>query len=162
MLVVGETTGCASAAQSTPPPVVIGPAASQPPPPAAGATPTTEPKQGDEPPITWERSEPEAKERARREQRPMIVFLRADWAAAALELERAVWADPAVRRAARRFVTVKIDVTAAQADAEFWSQRYGARGIPTTVLLDGEGTKVFTLHGAFAVEELLRALKQID
>jgi len=92
----------------------------------------------------------------------MIVFLRADWSAASLELERAVWTDPAVRRAARRFVAVRVDVTDTQADAEYWSQRYFARGIPTTVLVDAEGKTVATLHGAFPIEELLRALKQVD
>jgi thiol:disulfide interchange protein len=119
-------------------------------------------KQRDEAPLAWEHDEPEARERARRQHLPLLVYLRAEWSVASLELERGIWSDPAVRRAARRFVAVKIDVSDAEADAEFWARRYGARGVPTTVLVDGEGRTAATLHGAFTAEELLRALEQVD
>ena len=161
LAVSASTIGACAGPAAAPAPVVIRATAGAPPSRSEPAAPASD-KERDEAPLAWERSEPEARQRAVREQRPMIVFLRADWSAASLELERAVWTDPAVRRAARRFVSVRIDVTDTQADAEYWSQRYSARGIPTTVVVDAEGKTVTTLHGAFPIEELLRALKQVD
>lgn len=89
----------------------------------------------------------------------MLVYLRAEWSAASLALEREIWTDPGVVRAARGFVDLKVDVSSAEGDAELLARFYDARTIPTTVVLDAEGTRVATLVGRFGRDELLVAMR---
>jgi len=112
--------------------------------------------------LVWETSVSEAQARARRQRRPMLVYLRADWSAAALELDRGVWSDPRVLRAARGFVALKLDLSAAEGDAELYAQHFGVRAVPTTVVLDAAGKQVGMLAGAFEAEDLLPVLAKAD
>ncbi len=110
-------------------------------------------------PIAWETSEPAARERARRSGRPLIVWVRADWAVAALEMERTSWADPRVAAAARPFVALRLDVSEAEGDAERYAERYQVTGLPTTVLVDARGVRVAGLVGYQDGERLASALR---
>jgi thiol:disulfide interchange protein len=109
-------------------------------------------------PIAWETSEPDARERARRAGLPMIVWARAEWAAAAVRMEREVWSDPRVEKAARPFVALRLDLTAAEGDAERYAERYEITGMPFTVLLDARGRRVASLFGYQDVDKVVAAL----
>jgi len=109
--------------------------------------------------IAWETDEPTARQRARREGLPMLVWVRADWATAALEMERKAWSDPRVMAEARRFVALKLDVTAAEGDAELYAERYGVTMMPETVLFDASGRKAGSVRGATGADELLKAMR---
>jgi thiol:disulfide interchange protein len=122
---------------------------------SSGTTPAAPPK------IAWETSEPAARQRAMRAGMPMIVWGRADWAAAALEMERKVWTDPEVALAARPFVALRLDLTAAEGDAELYAQHYGIRAMPTTVLVDGSGVRAAVLEGHVDAAKLVAALKKV-
>jgi thiol:disulfide interchange protein len=112
------------------------------------------------PPIAWETSEPDAKAKAKRSGRPMIVYLRAAWAVASIQMENEVWSDARVIRAGRRFVPLMIDVTAAEGDAELYAVRYAIPTVPATVVLDSSGARVALLPGLVKVEALLSALEK--
>lgn len=112
--------------------------------------------------IAWETSEPEARARAHRQGLPMLVFAFAAWAAGSAEMDRAVWSDPNVVAVAARFVALRLDLTAAEGDAEGYAQRYGVVAVPETVVLDGEGRVVDRASGVANVERVLAALRKAD
>jgi thiol:disulfide interchange protein len=155
--------GCGAAAEA-PVLVTIAPAPAPPAgPPAAPARGAPEkrasPATGS---VVWERAEFDARARARREGRPLLVYLRADWSAGSLWMEREVWSDARVASAARAFVALALDVTSAEGDAELYAQRYGANKLPTVALFDREGRRVASLSGEQPVEALLAALSAAD
>ncbi|MFO0760638.1 MAG: thioredoxin family protein [Byssovorax sp.] len=141
MAIPGESPGLA---------VVPGPSASAP-------DPSTN---KDAPPIAWLDSEPEARARARAGGRPLLVVFTAAWAVASARLDRELWADPEVRRLARSFVAVRIDVTDTAGDAEAYAQTYEIRGVPEVIVLDPAGKRVAALHGAPPVDALRAALRR--
>jgi thiol:disulfide interchange protein len=126
---------------------------------AVSASPPRERAPRLSPPIVWETSEPAARERAQRAGMPMIVWARAEWAAAALEMERTAWAAPAVIEAARPFVALRLDLSAAEGDAERYAERYQIAAMPTTVLFDGRGRRVAVLAGYQDPSTLAAALR---
>jgi thiol:disulfide interchange protein DsbD len=111
-------------------------------------------------PIAWETSEPDARAKARREGRPMIVYLRAEWTVASLRMERDVWTDERVARAAREFIALKLDLSADDADAELFAERYGAEGIPATVVLNARGDRTAKLIGEVDAPAIIDALRR--
>ena len=112
--------------------------------------------------MTWEPSEPEARARAKRDSLPLLVYLRADWAAASLRQERELWTDPRVTEAARRFVAIRIDLSSTAGEADGYLARYGIQVVPTTLLYDGTGRKVASLAGEVELPALLAALASVD
>ena len=111
-------------------------------------------------PIAWETSEVVARERALRAGRPLLVWVRADWAVGALEMERTTWSDPGVVEAARPFVALRLNVSAAEGDAERYAERYQVTGLPTTVLVDAQGARVAGLVGYQDASQLAAALRR--
>jgi thiol:disulfide interchange protein DsbD len=103
-------------------------------------------------------SERDARDRARRQNLPLLVYVRADWAAACLEMERGAWIDPRVVAASRRFVALRLDVSEAEGDAELYAQRYGVNGIPEILVVDPAGRTVARSAGAPAADALVSLL----
>lgn len=111
--------------------------------------------------LAWESEEAEARSRARRKGAPMLVYLRAEWAAACAEMERDVWTDARVIRRARHFVLLKIDVSSADLEEDLYVQRYGVRVIPSVVLFDVEGRRAGLISGRGDAEALLRIMEEV-
>ena len=110
------------------------------------------------PAITWETDEREARARALRRGLPLLIYVRAEWSAAALSMERTVWTDPRLARATRGLVALEIDVTSAEGDAELYAQRYAVTQIPSTLVFDANGKLVATVPGAATASALLEAI----
>lgn len=91
----------------------------------------------------------------------MLVYMRAEWAAACAEMERDVWTDARVIRRARHFVLLKIDVSSADLEEDLYVQRYGARAIPSVVLFDVEGRRAGLISGRSDAEVLLRIMEEV-
>jgi thiol:disulfide interchange protein len=111
-------------------------------------------------PVRWEIAEPDARARARREELPMLVYLRADWAVASAQMEREVWTDERVIRASRAFVALKIDLTRAEGDAELYAERYSAPAVPAVLFFDADGRRVGIIAGRTEVGEILEAMER--
>jgi thiol:disulfide interchange protein len=110
--------------------------------------------------LSWETSEPDARARARREGLPMLIYLRADWAVASIQMDRDVWSDARVIREGQRFVPLTIDLTSAEGDAEIYAERYGVPAVPAVLVLDAHGRRVALLSGPTGASEVLEAMRQ--
>ncbi|HEY8075025.1 MAG TPA: thioredoxin family protein, partial [Labilithrix sp.] len=74
---------------------------------------------------------------ARREHRPVVVFVHARWSTADVMLERESFPSPAVRRAMRGFVAIDVDASDDEdPKTRAATQRFCVRGVPTIVVLD--------------------------
>ncbi|MFS8068941.1 MAG: thioredoxin family protein [Byssovorax sp.] len=118
------------------------------------------PSRASKPPtaIVWMTSERDARDRARLQNLPLLVYVRADWAAACRALERGAWLDARVLAEARRFVPLRLDVTDAEADAELYAQRYGVRTIPEIIVVDPAGRTHARSAGAPSADDLVSLL----
>jgi thiol:disulfide interchange protein len=120
------------------------------------------PRKKDVGPIAWIDSEPEARARARRAGRPMLVWVRADWDAATLEMERRVWTDAAVIAKVRPFVALRLDLTEAEGNAELYAKQFDVQGLPTTIVMDQSGKRVASILGYRDAATVLEALQAAE
>jgi thiol:disulfide interchange protein DsbD len=104
----------------------------------------------------------EARERALAERRPLLVDVSAAWCGACKELDKLTFADPAVSRAAGRFVAVKLDATD-EGDPAVQASLADLRvlGLPTVVLLDSSGREARRFTEFVPPAEFLQALEQV-
>lgn len=103
----------------------------------------------------------DARTRAKKEQIPLVVYLRADWSAAALEMDRNVWSDPRILLGPHAVVPVRIDVTDGP-DAELWAEEFRVQALPATIFFDADGRELMRFEGARSTEEVLGALRRIE
>jgi protein disulfide-isomerase len=129
-------------------------------PPASAAPSSAKPPPTKATAIVWETSEVDARDRARRTGKPLLVYFRAAWATAALQMERSVWTDPGIIALVERFVPLRIDVTDAEGDAEAFAQTYGITSVPEIVIHGPMGRSVTAIPGAPAVEPLTAILRR--
>ncbi len=105
-------------------------------------------------------SERDARDRARAQNLPLLVYVRADWAAPCLAMERGAWLDPRVAAASRRFVALQLDVSEAEGNAELYAERYGVDRIPEILVVDPAGRTLATTGGLASADELVTFLRE--
>jgi thiol:disulfide interchange protein len=109
---------------------------------------------------TWETNARDARERARRERLPLLVYVRADWSAGALAMDRDVWSDPRILFHPLALVPLRLDVTDG-ADAELWAEEFRVQALPTTILVGADGREVMRFDGVRSIDDVLSALRQL-
>ena len=85
--------------------------------------------------VPWRTDLPAAREEAKRDSKPLLLYFTASWCGPCQEMKHVTWSDTAVEMKLRNFVPVKIDIDANQQLA----QQYVIDGIPAFVLLDKAG-----------------------
>ena len=111
-------------------------------------------------PLTWETDDVAALARSAREDRPLFVYVGADWDAAAKELEHVTFADARVRNELRRFVNLHVDMTDDELPSTVSAtRRFKIIGEPALLVLapDGE-TELVRIHEFVPPARLLAAL----
>jgi thioredoxin:protein disulfide reductase len=91
--------------------------------------------------LEWQPYSEAAIAAAQREGKGVIIDAYATWCIPCKELDQATFTDASVKREAERFVTLKLDLTspAAGSEAARARDRFGIRGVPTVVFIDGAG-----------------------
>lgn len=113
------------------------------------------------PTIAWETTLGDYAARARAERRPVLVDFGASWCAACEELTHRTFADPEVRREARRFVAIKVDATDETPAIAAVHQRYGVRGLPVVIAFDADGREVWRVTEFVAAPRMLELLRRV-
>jgi thioredoxin:protein disulfide reductase len=101
--------------------------------------------------IEWQPYSEAAVAAAQREGKGVIIDAYATWCIPCKELDQITFTDADVRREAGRFVTLKLDLTSppAGSDAARAKDKFGIRGVPTVLFIDGTGREreEFRLEG---------------
>jgi len=85
---------------------------------------------------------------AQKHAKPVIIDFYATWCTPCRELEDVTFHDPSVvDRAAIDFIMIKVDLTrSGNPTHEQLLQKYGIKGVPTVVFLDGDGKERMELR----------------
>jgi thiol:disulfide interchange protein len=113
--------------------------------------------------VDWRAGHDAALGEARRNGRPALVYFRADWAGACVELERSTFADSRALEAMRRFIAVRLDMTSgdgARRGRELLT-RYGERSLPLIIMFDTHGRLVMRLTSFVEAATLLEKLAEV-
>ncbi|GAC1351744.1 MAG: hypothetical protein NVS3B20_13160 [Polyangiales bacterium] len=133
------------------------------PPNAVASGPADAVAMGTPQPVVWLVDEQDARSRATREGKPMIIDFTALWCAACHEMEKTTFIDPRFRKAAERFVALRLDGTDEDAPAfSANSKQYEVVGLPAVVILDSKGKLATVFRKKVEAEDLVAALERVN
>jgi thiol:disulfide interchange protein DsbD len=94
--------------------------------------------------------------------KPVLIDFSADWCIPCREMEHSTFIDPSVVSEAKRFVTMKANLTAQDKKTEELTSKYEIQGVPTTMLIDSSGKVLQRKVGYIGPREMLSDLRQVD
>ncbi|MEK6406022.1 MAG: cytochrome c biogenesis protein CcdA [Acidobacteriota bacterium] len=116
--------------------------------------------------IAWQPYSEQALADAKKDGRGIIIDTFADWCIPCKELDKLTFTDAAVKNEAERFVTLKLDLTSSDEKSEAGRarQRFGIRGVPTVIFLDGAGRELgdLRLEGFEKAAAFVARMKQVE
>jgi len=98
---------------------------------------------------------------ARREGRPVVVDVAAEWCIPCKEMDATTFRDPEVRDEAERFVMVKLDMTLEGEENDRLTELFLIRGVPTTLFLDPAGEESERKVGYVSAEEMVETMRRV-
>lgn len=116
--------------------------------------------------LPWQPYSERALADAMRGGKGVIIDTFADWCIPCKELDKLTFTDPAVKKEAERFITLKLDLTSSDSNSEAGRarQRYGIRGVPTVLFLDSAGQELgdLRLEGFEKPSVFLARMKRVE
>lgn len=116
--------------------------------------------------IEWQPYSEAALAQARAENRGVVIDVFADWCVPCKELDHITFTDSDVKQEAARFVRLKLNLTTTESGSEAAraKDRFGIRGVPTVMFLDGTGREVsdLRLEGFEKPAPFLNRLKKVE
>jgi thiol:disulfide interchange protein DsbD len=108
--------------------------------------------------LPWLRDLDAGREKARSENKPLLVDAWAEWCAACLELDEKTFSRPEVQAALRDYVLVKLDFTRKSETNDRLKKQLGIIGMPTVILFDAQGNENRRFSGFVDAGEFLGLL----
>ncbi len=105
--------------------------------------------------LPWLSDLAKAREKARAENKRLLVDAWAEWCAACHELDEKTFSRDAVREALRDYVLVKLDFTRKSGANESLKKELGIIGMPTVILFAAQGGEIRRFSGFIGAEEFL-------
>ena len=113
--------------------------------------------------LAWEHELEQARAKALREQRPLLVDFTATWCGACKELDKLTFSEPRVATEAGRFVAVKVDATNSDdPKVEAAMEQFKVVGLPTVVVHDSTGQEAVRCTDFVAADPFLDAIKTVN
>jgi thiol:disulfide interchange protein DsbD len=114
--------------------------------------------------LSWEKiTVQEAKAKALREGRPLLVDFTAAWCGACKELDKLTFSEPGVAREAGRFVAIKVDATNDEDPAvEAVMGEMRVVGLPTVLVYDSTGREALRYTDFVPAEPFLNAIRNVN
>jgi thiol:disulfide interchange protein DsbD len=116
--------------------------------------------------IVWQPYSEQALMAAKSEGRGVIIDAYADWCIPCKELDQLTFTDPAVKKEAERFVTLKLDLTSNDPGSEAGRARarFEILGVPTILFLDPDGRErtELRLEGFEEPDSFLSRMERIE
>lgn len=96
--------------------------------------------------------------------KPVMLDFYADWCTSCKVMEATTFKDPQVQKALARFVVIKIDVTANNAEHKALLNYFHVVAPPTFIFLDAQGKELnnHKLVGEVSANKFLKTLNQIE
>lgn len=108
--------------------------------------------------LPWLKDLETGREKARAENKPLLVDAWAEWCAACRELDEKTFSRPEVRAALSDYVLVKLDFTRKSGNNEKLKKELGIIGMPTVILFDARGVESKRFSGFVEAGEFLELL----
>jgi thiol:disulfide interchange protein DsbD len=109
--------------------------------------------------LPWLHDLAAGREKARAENKPLLIDAGAEWCAACRELDEKTFSRQEVQKALRDYVLVKLDFTRKSEANDQLKKELGIIGMPTVIFLDAQGVENKRFSGFLEAEEFLVQLR---
>jgi len=91
--------------------------------------------------------------------RPTVIDFAAEWCIPCRQMDHTTYVDPDVVREAKTFRMVRADLTREDTTTEKLVEKYDVRGVPTVIVLSGDGQEQERMVGYVGPAEMLAAMR---
>lgn len=100
--------------------------------------------------------------KAKKENKIVLVDFYADWCAACKELDEYTWKDEKVKKDLKdNYIMLKLDFTKATKEGKEMQIKYGVKGLPTVIFLNSQGKEITKFVGFIKADKFLEISKSI-
>ncbi|HXW83434.1 MAG TPA: thioredoxin family protein, partial [Candidatus Binataceae bacterium] len=112
--------------------------------------------------LTFSAYDPALIASATEDHKPLLLDFRADWCIPCREMDHSTFADPSVVKAAKDFVRLRADLTKQDDVNDAIISKFRIQGVPTTLIIDGDGHEKVRKVGYVGAQEMLADLRSVD